>query len=308
MSVIEPQPASTQKDTKEREAGVEDPRPWADFVALTKPNLVLMLVLTTCVGFYLGSIGDLDWLLLLHTWIGTGLAAGGTLALNQFMERDRDALMRRTMKRPLAAGRMNPGQALWFGVSVTVIGLLYLALCVNLISSAVTTIITVTYLFLYTPLKHRTSLSTMAGAVPGALPPVTGWVAARGDLGIEAIVLFLIMFLWQLPHSLALAWMFREDYARGGFQLLPVIDPEGRITSLQILINCLALLVVSLVPSVIGMTGQIYFAVALVSGLVFVFYALQLTRTRTTIAAKKVFLVSLFYLMIQFVTLAVDKA
>lgn len=308
MSVIAPQPASTQKDQQEHEPGVDNPRPWADFVALTKPNLVLMLVLTTCVGFYLGSIGDLDWLLLLHTWIGTGLAAGGTLALNQFMERDRDALMRRTMKRPLAAGRMNPGQALWFGVSVTTVGLLYLALCVNLISSVVTTVITVTYLFLYTPLKHRTSLSTMAGAVPGALPPVTGWVAARGDLGLEPIVLFLIMFLWQLPHSLALAWMFREDYARGGFQLLPVIDPEGRITSFQILINCLALLVVSLVPSVIGMTGQIYFAVALVSGLVFLFYALQLVRTRTTIAAKKVFLVSLFYLLVQFTALAVDKA
>ena len=279
----------------------------SDFIALTKPRLVLMLVLTTCVGFYLGTVGDLDWWLLLHTWIGTGLAAGGTLALNQFMERDRDALMRRTMKRPLAAGRLDPGQALWFGVLITVAGLLYLVLVVNILSGVVTAVITITYLFLYTPLKHRTSLSTMAGAIPGALPPVTGWVAARGDIGLEAAVLFLIMFLWQLPHSLALAWMFREDYARAGFQLLPILDPKGEITSLQILINCLALVVVSLVPSVIGMTGEVYFAVALIAGLVFLGYALQLARTRTTRAARKLFLVSLVYLFAQFLTLALDK-
>ena len=293
--------------TYETEPDTTASRAVADFLALTKPRLVLMLVLTTCIGFYLGTVDDLDWLLLFHTWIGTGLAAGGTLALNQFMERERDALMRRTMKRPLAAGRLDPGQALWFGILVTVGGLLYLTLIVNMLSGVVTAVITVTYLFLYTPLKHRTSLSTMAGAIPGALPPVTGWVAARGDIGLEAAVLFLIMFLWQLPHSLALAWMFREDYARAGFQLLPIIDPQGRITSLQILLNCLALLVVSLVPSVIGMTGEVYFVVALIAGLVFLGYALQLARTRSTRAARNLFLISLAYLLTEFVTLALDK-
>jgi len=291
----------------ESESDTTTSRPIADFLALTKPRLVLMLVLTTCIGFYLGTVDDLDWWLLLHTWIGTGLAAGGTLALNQFMERERDALMRRTMKRPLAAGRLDPGQALWFGVLVTVGGLLYLTLIVNVLSGVVTAVTTLTYLFLYTPLKHRTSLSTMAGAIPGALPPVTGWVAARGDIGLEPAVLFLIMFLWQLPHSLALAWMFREDYARAGFQLLPIIDPQGEITSLQILLNCLALLVVSLVPSVIGMTGEVYFVVALIAGLVFLGYALQLARTRSTRAARNLFLVSLVYLLAEFVTLALDK-
>lgn len=278
-----------------------------DFIALTKPGLVMMLVLTTCIGFYLGSVGPFNWLMLLHTLIGTSLAAGGTLALNQFMERDRDAMMDRTRERPLPAGRLQPGQALWFGVGITVFGLAYLALLVNILSSLVTALITITYLFLYTPLKHRTTLSTVFGAIPGALPPVTGWAAATNEIGLEAVILFTIMFLWQLPHALALAWLFRDDYARAGFQLLPMVDPDGRVTSTQILINCLALTGVSLTPTVIGLTGALYFYTALIAGLGFLGFAVHLTITRTSASARKLFFASLLFLLVQFVTMAIDK-
>lgn len=278
-----------------------------DFIALTKPGLVIMLVLTTCVGFYLGSDGPVDWLRLLHTLAGTALAAGGTLALNQFMERDRDAMMRRTRKRPLPAGKLRPAQALGFGVAITVAGLLYLALVVNVLSCAVTALITVTYLFLYTPLKHRTTLSTVFGAVPGALPPVTGWAAARNELGLEAGVLFAILFLWQMPHALALAWLFREDYARAGFQLLPAVDPDGRFTSVQILINCLALTAFSLVPTILGISGVVYFYATLAAGLGLLAFAIHLTVTRTQASARNLFFASLVFLLVQFSVMAYDK-
>ncbi len=278
-----------------------------DFIALTKPGLVIMLVLTTCVGFYLGTDGAVDWLQLFHTLAGTTLAAGGTLALNQFMERDRDALMRRTRKRPLPAGRLRPVQALVFGAGITLAGLLYLALVVNVLSCVVTAAITATYLFLYTPLKHRTTLSTVFGAVPGALPPVTGWAAARNELGLEASVLFAILFLWQMPHALALAWLFREDYARAGFQLLPTVDPDGRFTSVQILINCLALTAFSLVPTILGIAGVLYFFVAFAAGLGLLAFAIHLTVTRTLASARYLFFASLVFLLVQFSVMAYDK-
>ena len=278
-----------------------------DFIALTKPGLVIMLVLTTCVGFYLGSDGPVDWLRLLHTLAGTALAAGGTLALNQFMERDRDAMMRRTRKRPLPAGKLRPAQALGFGAAITVAGLVYLALVINVLSCVVTALITATYLFLYTPLKHRTTLSTVFGAVPGALPPVTGWAAARNELGLEAGVLFAILFLWQMPHALALAWLFREDYARAGFQLLPAVDPDGRFTSVQILINCLALTAFSLVPTILGISGVVYFYAALAAGLGLLAFAIHLTVTRTQASARNLFFASLVFLLVQFSVMAYDK-
>ena len=278
-----------------------------DFIALTKPGLVMMVVLTTCIGFYLGSIGPFDWLLLIHTLIGTSLSAGGSLALNQFIERDRDAMMHRTQKRPLPSGRLQPRQALWFGGGITTFGMAYLALLVNVLSCLVTISITASYLFLYTPLKKRTTLSTVFGAIPGALPPVTGWAAARNEIGLESGILFTIMFLWQLPHALALAWMYRDDYARAGFQLLPIVDPDGRVTSTQILINCLALTAVSLTPTIIGLTGILYFFVALGAGLGFLGFAVHLTITRTSASARKLFFASLLFLLVQFVTMAIDK-
>lgn len=278
-----------------------------DFLALTKPRVVLLVLLTTAIGFYLGTRGGMAWVVLLKTLIGTGLAAGGTMALNQFLERDQDALMRRTQHRPLPDGRLQPNEALAFGIIITAMGVVVLMIGVNPLSGVVTATISVTYLCLYTPLKLKTSLCSVAGAIPGALPPVTGWVAARGSLGIEAGVLFAIMFLWQLPHSLAIAWLYRDDYARAGFRLLPVINPDGASTSRQILHNCLALLAVSLLPTVIGLAGQVYFVVALGLGVMFVGFAVQLARTRSLAAARHLFMASLVYLLAQFVMMALDK-
>ncbi len=278
-----------------------------DFIALTKPGLVTMVALTTCVGFYLGSEGTMDWLRLFHALAGTALAAGGTLALNQFIERDRDALMLRTRKRPLPMGRLRPVQVLWFGLAITAAGVLYLALVINLLSSLVTIMITATYLFLYTPLKHRTTLSTVFGAIPGALPPVAGWTAARNELGLEAGVLFAILFLWQMPHALALAWLFREDYARAGFKLLPAIDPDGRFTSVQILIHCLVLTTFSLVPTLIGIAGALYFYAAFSAGMGLLAFAIHLTVTRTHASARNLFFASLVFLLVQFSVMAYDK-
>ncbi|HXQ24337.1 MAG TPA: heme o synthase, partial [Candidatus Acidoferrales bacterium] len=206
----------------------------ADFLALAKPRVVFMVLVTTFVGFYLGSRGMPDYLLLLRTLIGTALAAGGTLALNQFVERDLDAKMQRTKTRPLPDGRLQPTEALIFGVVLTVSGLVYLTLAVNVLSGAVTAATAVTYLFLYTPLKRLTPLCSVIGAVPGALPPVTGWVAAHEGFGVEAWILFAILFLWQLPHSLAIAHLYRDDYARAGFRLLPVVEPDAKSCGRQI--------------------------------------------------------------------------
>ena len=197
----------------------------ADFLALTRPRVVVMVLVTTLVGFYLASVGAPDYVRLVHTLIGVALAAGGTLALNQYLERDVDARMKRTRLRPLPDGRLQPIEALGFGVAITGVGLLYLAFSVNVLSAFLTSISVGSYLFLYTPLKRKTSLCSVVGAVPGALPPVIGWGAARGELGLEAWVLFGILFLWQIPHSLAIARLYRDDYARAGIRVLPVVEP-----------------------------------------------------------------------------------
>ena len=204
--------------------------PWAqaqgrarDFLQLTKPRVVLLVLTTVLAGFYLGSQGGMDGFLLVRTLVGAALAAGGTVAVNQYLEREVDGRMKRTRLRPLPAGRMKPAEALDFGVTITVSGLLYLALMVNGLSALVTAATVVGYIFVYTPLKQKTSLCSVAGAIPGALPPVTGWVAARGELGLEAGVLFAILFLWQFPHSLSIAWIYRDDYAPGGYP-----PPSGR--------------------------------------------------------------------------------
>src|SRR5215470_12175768 len=240
-----------------------------DFVELGKPRVVLMVLITTGVGFYLGSRGMPDYLKLLPTLIGTALAAAGTLALNQYAERDLDAKMQRTRLRPLPDGRLLPNEALAFGVLTTVAGLLYLGLAINPLSALVTATTTVSYLLVYTPLKRRSPLCSLVGAVPGALPPVTGWTAARDGLGVEAWVLFAILFFWQLPHALAIAHLYRDDFAKAGIRLLPVVEPDARSTARQIVLNGLALLVVSQLPTVIGLAGPVYFVCALVLGIAF---------------------------------------
>ncbi|MGE0683467.1 MAG: heme o synthase [Candidatus Binatia bacterium] len=279
-----------------------------DFFELTKPRVVTMVLITTFVGFYLGISGAPDYLCLLHTLIGTALAGGGTLALNQYIEREADAKMDRTKMRPLPDGRLHPGEALVFGVLITVGGLLYLALTVNPLSSVVTGAIVVSYLFAYTPLKMKTSLCSIVGAVPGALPPVIGWAAARNSIGLEAWVLFTIMFLWQMPHSLAIGWLYREDYARAGFRLLPVLDPQGKSTGRQIVSNCLALLAVGLIPTLIGFTGAVYFFFALALGIMFLWYGVSLARSCSREAARRLLFASLVYLPVLLAVMAFDKA
>ena len=278
----------------------------ADFVELVKPRLVVMILITTAAGFYLGA-QTVDWLLCLHTLIGAGLTAAGVLGLNQYLERDIDAQMKRTRERPLPDGRMNPLEALLVGAVLTGGGMLYLTFIVNVLSGFVISLIVVSYLFLYTPLKRKTSLCTLIGAVPGALPPVVGWVAARGSLTGEAWVLFTILFLWQLPHSLAIAYIYREDYAKAGFRLLPVIHPDGASTCRQIVINCVALLGVGLLPALYNIAGSLYFFTALVAGVAFLAFGVHLARTRSVKAARYLLYASLLYLPLVFITMALDK-
>jgi protoheme IX farnesyltransferase len=280
----------------------------ADLLSLTKPRVVLMILVTTVVGYYVGLAGAPDYARLVHLLIGTALAAGGTLALNMYWERDVDGLMERTRLRPLPDGRLAPLEALLFGSAITLAGLVYLAACVNVSSAAVTTATFGLYLFAYTPLKLRTPLCTLIGAVPGALPPVTGWVAARDELGVGAWVLFGILFLWQLPHTLAIGRLYRDDYARAGVRLLPVIDAQGSSTERQIMTGCLALLAVSLLPTLVGMAGGVYFAGALALGVAFVALGAWQAVMPSLGGARRVLYASLLYLPALLALLAFDKA
>jgi len=277
------------------------------FVELTKPRLVFMILITTFAGYYLGSLNSLDWLRILHTLVGTGLAAAGVLALNQHVERDLDARMERTRNRPLPDGRLTPTDALIFGTGLTAGGLVYLVFFVNLLSCLVVATIVVSYLFIYTPLKQKSSFCTVVGAVPGALPPVVGWVAARGHFSMEAGVLFGILFLWQMPHSLSIACLYRDDYAQAGFQLLPVVYPDGDSTRRQILTNCAALLVVGLMPTLVGLSGILYFFVALTLGAGLLACGIYLAISQTPLAAKRLLYASLIYLPMLFLTMAFDR-
>jgi protoheme IX farnesyltransferase len=266
-----------------------------------------MVLVTTVVGYYVGLSGTPDYGRAIHLLLGTLLAAGGTLALNQYAERIVDGKMERTRLRPLPDGRLAPLEALLFGAAITIGGLAYLAAFVNLLAAAVTATTVVLYLFAYTPLKLRSPLCTLVGAIPGALPPVTGWVAAREDLSVGAWVLFGILFLWQLPHTLAIARLYRDDYARAGVRLLPVVDPDGTSTERQVITGCLALLAVSLLPTLIGLTGPIYFAGALVLGTVFVALGAAQAFTPSPTAARRVLFASLLYLPLLLALLAFDK-
>ncbi len=278
-----------------------------DFLLLAKPRVVLMVLVTTLVGYYVGSSGVPDYVRLVSTLIGTGLAAAGTLALNQFLERDVDARMERTRLRPLPDGRLTPNEALLFGVAITCAGLGFLALAVGPLAGLVTAVTAGLYLFAYTPLKLRSSLCMVVGAVPGALPPVTGWVAARGEFGVGAWVLFAILFLWQLPHTLAIARLYSEDYARAGIQVLPVVDPDGTSTERQIVAGCLALLAVGLLPTLIGLAGPVYFFGALTLGVTFLACGMLQAFSRSIPAARRLLFASLLYLPTLLVLMALNK-
>ncbi len=260
-------------------------RPWA-YVVLMKPDVTFLVVITTVAGFYLGSLGPLNWLLLVHTVCATMVVAGGTAALNQYVERDADAIMRRTAARPLPSGVLQPREVLIFGVAAIVVGAVWLALAANALACLVALATSVLYLGLYTPLKTRTTLSTAVGAIPGALPPLIGWAAARGSLSLGAWVLFAILFFWQFPHFMAIAWIYREDYARAGIRMLPTVDRKGDATFRQIVCTSAILVWVSALPAVVGMAGMRYFFGALVLGMLLLQVSLWANRARTNTRAK----------------------
>jgi protoheme IX farnesyltransferase len=291
----------------EVDAAAAGGRRWADFFELTKPRVVVMVLVTTFVGFYLASDPFSPGLKLFETLVGTALAAGGTLALNQFLERRPDALMERTRRRPLPEGRVLPGEALVFGVVITAAGLVILAVAVNWLSAFVTAFIAASYLFAYTPLKQKSSLCGPVGSVPGALPPVVGWVAADGALGAAPCVLFGILFLWQIPHTLAIARLYRDDFAKAGIRFLPVIEPDGRSTARHVITHCSALVSVSLLPTLIGIAGSVYFAVALLLGLGFLACGGALAWSQSAAAARRLLFASLIYLPLLLVTMALDR-
>jgi heme o synthase len=279
----------------------------SDLVLLTKPRVLVMVLAATLVGYDAAVTGGPDYLRLGHLLLGTLLAAAGTFALNQYSERDVDARMDRTRRRPLPAGRLQPLEALLFAIALTTLGLAYLAALVGIFTASVTAATAVLYIWAYTPLKQRSALCTLVGAVPGALPPVSGWVAARGDLEVGAWVLFGILFLWQLPHTLSIARLYRDDYARAGVRVLPVVDPHGGSTERHIVGGCLGLLAVSLLPTLLGVTGGTYFVGVLVLGLAFLAFGMVQAIAPSTAAARRVLFASLLYLPVLFGLLAWDK-
>jgi len=266
------------------------------FVELTKPRLTALAVMATGVGFLMGSFRTLDWPRLLVTLLGATLVGGGGNALNEWLERESDALMSRTKTRPLPMGRLQPRQALVFGVAASVTGIAILGRFANALTGWVGAATVLSYVGLYTPLKRRTAFCTLIGAIPGALPPVIGWTAARDALGLEAAVLFFMLFLWQLPHFLAIALMYRDEYAQAGFQVLPVIEPDGSSTARQMILYGLALLTVSLFPTILGVTGPVYFVGALLIGLWFFGTAVAAAVQKSHTLATRVFLASIGYL------------
>jgi protoheme IX farnesyltransferase len=279
----------------------------ADFVTLTKPRLNLLVLVTTLGGLYLASPDGVRTSLLVHTLLGTALVAGGAAALNQVWERDTDRLMRRTSMRPAPQGRLGINEGTWFGVLLSSAGLIELTFGANAAAAAVALATSASYVLVYTPLKTRTSLATLVGAVPGALPPVIGWAAATGDITLPALVLFGIVFFWQMPHFLAIAWMYRDDYARAGIPLLPVLEPDGRRTGQQALLYAAALWPVSLLPALVGLADAPYSIIATALGLVFIALAALFARERSMAHARRLFLFSITYLPLLWGTLVADR-
>jgi protoheme IX farnesyltransferase len=279
----------------------------ADFAALAKPRLNMLVVASALAGYLMGTTEGVSALPLIATLLGTGLVAGGASAFNQLLERDLDAMMRRTRMRPLPDRRLQSLEAGIFGAAITITGLLILAAFANLLAAAVALVTLLSYVVIYTPLKRRSSFGTVIGAIPGALPPVIGWAAARGALTSEAWTLFGIVFLWQLPHFLAIAWMYREDYARAGYPMLPVIEPDGRSTARQSMVYATALLPLSLAPTLLGLTGNVYFAGALLLGVAFVYLTYRFVRTRAVRDARTVFFGSIVYLPLVWILMIADK-
>jgi len=280
----------------------------ADYFALTKPRIVAMVLVTTLAGYYLGAHGRLDFALALNLVIGTAIAAGGTLALNQYFERELDAKMERTRHRPLPDGRLRPFEALVFGLTATAAGFAFLWIAVNLLCALVTAAISVVYLVAYTPLKRASWLCCIVGAVPGALPPVAGWAAARGTLDLEPLLMFAIMFLWQVPHTLAIGTLWRDDFARAGVRMLPPDTARGSLTAAVIIGTCSALIVMGVLPAVLGYAGTAYLIVAAALGAAMLACAIAMIRAVDhAAAARRVLFASLVYLPVVLLVLVLDQ-
>ena len=280
----------------------------SDYVELTKPTITWLILGSTAVGYYFGlANGAPRWLVLCHTLLGTGLLASGTATLNEWYEREADAKMRRTEARPIPSGRVRPGQALAFGIVLSALGFADLALAVNLLAAMWGLATLATYLLLYTPLKQRTRHATTIGAFPGAMPPLIGFAAASGGLSAQAWVLFAILFLWQFPHFLAIAWMYREDYGRAGIVMLPVVEPDGKSTARQIVFASLLLIPASLAPGFLHMTGTLYLVGALGLGMAFLAAGLRVAFERTRLRARQVLLASVVYLPTLYGLMLLDR-
>jgi protoheme IX farnesyltransferase len=281
----------------------------ADYLELTKPRVGLLVLFTVAAGAGLAAGGMPDAAVLLHTLLGTALVAGGASALNQLLERRTDALMSRTENRPLPAGRLQPVEVALFGLALGVSGMTYLALTLPRPLAALVAVGAFgSYVFVYTPLKRRTTLNTLVGAVPGALPPVIGWTAVTGTLDPPAAVLFLVLYLWQVPHFLAIAWVYRDDYARAGLRMLPVVDRPGGMTGRQMVAYCVALVPVSLLPVLWGLAGPLYLGGAVALGLGFLATAVGFRQARTAARARRVLRASLVYLPALLALLLLDGA
>lgn len=284
-----------------------------DYIALTKPRITWLILMSTGVGYFFGAQrgwhGWAGWhfATLLHTIIGTGLIASGTAALNQWIERKADGMMRRTQARPLPSGRLEPGRALAFAIGISIAGFAELWFGANPLAALLGLFTLLTYLFIYTPLKQRSPHSTTFGSLPGAMPPLIGFAAASGTLTWDAWVLFAILFLWQFPHFYAIAWMYKEDYARAGIRMLPVVEPDGKSTARRILLYSIALIPISLMPKFFAMAGNVYLVGAIALGLGFVYYSLRIRWDRTRQQARHVLLASVVYLPLLFSLMLFDR-
>ena len=294
---------STQSGTRSGRSGFI-----RDLVELVKARLTLLVLLTTAVGFYLGADSPINFAALLHTVFGTAAAAAGAAALNQWWEYKLDALMHRTRSRPVPAGRMRPRDAVVLGAALSIFGVAYLAFVCNALSAALAAITIIIYIFAYTPLKRVSTFNTALGAVPGALPPMIGWAAARGTLNAGAWMLFAILFFWQLPHFFAIAWMYRDDYARAGFQMISSDDRTGERSASQSVFFCMLLFIVAGLPAFLGIATVFYLLAELVLGGVFIAVAMRFLKTRATSDARRLFITSIIYLPLLLGALVLGKA
>lgn len=277
------------------------------YVALTKPDVSFLVLITTAAGYYMGARGPVDWVHMVHTVFGTMLIAGGTAALNHYLERDSDRLMRRTASRPLPMGVLKPRQALAYGVALAIAGALYLYFAAGALAAGLGVATCLGYLLAYTPLKKRSVWATFVGAFPGAIPPMIGWVAASGRLDAGAWLLFAILFFWQFPHFHSIAWMYREDYARAGILMLPVVDPEGSRTFRQILVTAVTLLGISLLPAIFGLAGMIYFFGALVLSVLLLQVCIWAASSKTNARAKWLMHATVAYIPVLLALMVLDK-